>query len=244
VRLAVGGAAPEPLWPIFEKRFDLRILEIYGLTETATFCLGSPPDDVRVGKLGLPTSWSEVRVVRSDGREAAVGEPGEIVVRSKRPDVLFSGYFKNNAATQAAMTNGWFHSGDRGRRDPDGYFVYLDRLKDSIRRRGENISSYEVEQIVNSHPSVAETAAIGVASPLGEEDVMIVVVLKPGSGEPDPAELVAFCGERMAAFMVPRYVRYVDQLPKTATERVQKYVLREAGTNGSWDREAMTTDVS
>jgi crotonobetaine/carnitine-CoA ligase len=184
-----------------------------------------------------------VRVVRSDGSEAADGEPGEIVIRSKRPGVLFQGYFKNDAATQAAVHNGWFHSGDRGRRDPDGYFVYLDRLKDSIRRRGENISSYEVEQIVNSHPSVAESAAIGVASPLGEEDVMIVVVLKPGSGDLDPAELVAFCGERMAPFMVPRYVRYVDQLPKTATERVQKYVLRGAGTNGSWDREAMSTDA-
>ncbi|MTD53246.1 ATP-dependent acyl-CoA ligase [Amycolatopsis pithecellobii] len=239
VRLAVGGAAPEPLWPAFEKRFGLRILEIYGLTETATFCLGNPPDDIRVGKLGLPTSWAEVRVVRSDGTEAADGEPGEIVIRSKRPHILFRGYFKDSAATEAAMNDGWFRSGDRGRRDPDGYFVYLDRLKDSIRRRGENISSYEVEQVVNSHPAVAESAAIGVPSPLGEEDVMIVIVLKPGSGELDPAELVAFCGEHMAPFMVPRYVRYVDQLPKTATERVQKYVLREVGIEGSWDREAM-----
>ncbi|MEV7042742.1 ATP-dependent acyl-CoA ligase [Amycolatopsis sp. NPDC051061] len=244
VRLAVGGAAPEALWPAFEKRFGLRLLEIYGLTETATFCLGSPPDDIRVGKLGLPTSWSEVRVLRSDGTEAADGEPGEIVIRSKRPDVLFHGYFKNSAATQAAMTLGWFHSGDRGRRDPDGYFVYLDRLKDSIRRRGENISSYEVEQIVNAHPSVAECAAIGVPSPLGEEDVLIVAVPKPGADHLDPAQLVAFCGERMAPFMVPRYVRYVDQLPKTATERVQKYVLRGVGTAGSWDREALNTDIA
>jgi crotonobetaine/carnitine-CoA ligase len=243
VRLAVGGAAPERLWPVFEKRFGLQILEIYGLTETATFCLGSPPGDIRVGKLGRPTCWSEVRVVRSDGTEAADGEPGESMIRSKRPDVLFHGYFRDSAATHASMTDGWFHSGDRGRRDPDGYFVYLDRLKDSIRRRGENISSYEVEQIVSSHPSIAESAAIGVPSPLGEEEVMIVIVMKPGTRGLDPAELVGFCGERMAPFMVPRYVRYVDQLPKTATERVQKYILREVGTEGSWDREAMAADV-
>lgn len=236
VRLTVGGAAPAEIWEAFERRFGLSILEIYGLTETATFCLGSPPDDIRVGKLGKPVGWSEVRIERADGDEAPDGEPGEIAIRSKRPHTLFLGYYKNEEATAKAMAGGWFHSGDRGRRDADGYFVFIDRLKDSIRRRGENISSYEIERIVNSHPLVAESAAVGVPSELGEEEVMIVVV--PNGGAPDFTELVEFCRERMAEFMVPRYVRISTELPKTATQRVQKFKLRELGVEDAWDRAA------
>lgn len=237
VRLAVGGAAPAELWEDFERRFDLSILEIYGLTETATFCLGSPPGKARVGKLGVPVSWAEVEVHRADGSVADPAEPGEIVIRSKRPDVLFKGYDKNPEATASSLERGWFHSGDRGRRDQDGYFVFIDRLKDTIRRRGENISSYEVERIVNSHPTVAESAAVGVPSELGEDEVMIVVVANDDDGF-DPGELVAFCAERMANFMVPRYVRVREALPKTATQRVQKFELRAEGFDGAWDRQA------
>jgi crotonobetaine/carnitine-CoA ligase len=233
-RLAVGGAAPAELWRTFEERFDLAILEIYGLTETATFCLGSPPDDIRPGTLGLPLGWSEVRVVDESGAETAQGEPGEIAIRARRPDILFKGYYKNDEATDAAMADGWFRSGDRGKREDDGYFVFIDRLKDSIRRRGENISSYEVERIVNSHPAVAESAAVGVPSELGEDEVMVhVVTVGP---DLDPAGLVEFCEARMARFMVPRYVRIRDSLPKTATERVRKFALRDEGSAGAWDR--------
>lgn len=238
VRLTVGGAAPAEIWEAFERRFGLSILEIYGLTETATFCLGSPPDDIRVGKLGKPVGWSEVRIERGDGEEAPDGEPGEIAIRSKRPHTLFLGYYKNQEATDEAMAGGWFHSGDRGRRDADGYFVFIDRLTDSIRRRGENISSYQIERIVNSHPLVAESAAVGVPSELGEEEVLVVVVAK-GDGL-DNEELVAFCTERMADFMVPRYIRLETELPKTATQRVQKFKLREQGVENAWDRAAQT----
>ncbi len=238
VRLTVGGAAPAEIWEAFEQRFGLSILEIYGLTETATFCLGSPPTDVRVGKLGKPVSWSEVRIERADASEAPDGEPGEIVIRSKRPHTLFLGYYKNEEATEKAMDGGWFHSGDRGRCGPDGYFMFIDRLKDSIRRRGENISSYEIERIVNSHPLVAESAAVGVPSELGEEEVMIVVV--PNGDGLEHAELVEFCRERMADFMVPRYVRFNEELPKTATQRVQKFKLRDDGVEDAWDRAAQT----
>jgi crotonobetaine/carnitine-CoA ligase len=238
VRLTVGGAAPAEIWRAFEQRFGLSILEIYGLTETATFCLGSPPDDIRVGKLGKPVSWSEVRIEDEGGADASDGEPGEITIRSKRDHTLFLGYYKNEEATEKAMTGGWFHSGDRGRRDRDGYFVFIDRLKDSIRRRGENISSYEIERIVNAHPLVAESAAVGVPSELGEEEVMVVVV--PKADGLDCSELVEFCRERMAEFMVPRYVQVDSELPKTATQRVQKYQLRERGPAQAWDRLAQT----
>jgi crotonobetaine/carnitine-CoA ligase len=216
------------------------VLEIYGLTETATFCLGSPPGDIRVGKIGKPVSWSEVRVEREDGGDAGAGEAGEIVVRSKRPHTLFLGYYKREDATAEAMRAGWFHTGDRGTRDADGYFAFVDRLKDSIRRRGENISSFEIEKVLNSHPAIAESAAVGVPSELGEEEVKVIVVPRTGE-EIDPNELAAFCSEQMAAFMVPRYIEFRAALPKTATERVQKFELRAEGIGAAWDRLAGAT---
>jgi crotonobetaine/carnitine-CoA ligase len=234
-RLAIGGAAPASLWRDFERRFGLRILEIYGLTETATVCLGNPPDDVRVGRVGMPVSWAEVRVEDGEGVEAPPDAPGEIVVRARRPDTLFLGYYRREEATAEAMRGGWFHTGDRGVRDADGYFTFLDRLKDCIRRRGENISSYEVERTLNEHPAVAESAAVGVPSDLGEEEVKAYVVLRPGA-ELAPAELIEFCSVRMADFMVPRYVELREELPKTATQRVQKFALRAEGIGGAWDR--------
>ena len=243
IRLAIGGAAPKELWPQFEQRFGLTILEIYGLTETATYCMGNPPDDIRVGTIGRPVSWADVRIHRSDGSEADVGEPGEIVIRAKKPKILFKGYYKREDATAESMTGGWFHSGDRGVRRDDGYLIFVDRLKDSIRRRGENISSYEVERVMNSHPAVVESAAIGVPSELGEEDVMIVVVPRDAQ-RPDPVELIAFCAERMASFMVPRYVKFRSALPKTATQRVQKYQLREEGVASAWDSTPVESPVA
>jgi len=240
VRLTVGGAAPAELWRDFESRFGLEILEIYGLTESATFCCGSPPDAIVPGRIGKAVGWSEVKVVDPDDEELPADEPGEIVVRSKVPDTMFQGYYKNEEATAEAMKGGWFHTGDRGLRDADGYFAFIDRLKDSIRRRGENISSYEVERVVNSHPAVAESAAYGVPSDLGEDEVMVTVIAK---GELDEADLVAFCAERMAKFMVPRYVRVQDALPKTATQRVQKFELRKLGTEGAWDSLASAEQI-
>ncbi|MGE4426804.1 MAG: AMP-binding protein [Solirubrobacteraceae bacterium] len=242
IRVAVGGAAPKELWRDFERRFGLEILEVYGLTETACFCLGSPPDAIKPGKLGKAVSWAEVDVQRDDGTTTDDGEPGEIVVRPrpKQEDTLFRGYLKNDEATAKAMRDGWFLTGDRGRRDDDGYLVFLDRLKDVIRRRGENISSYEVERAANLHDDVAESAAVGVPSELGEEDVMIVVVPRDGATI-DPAGIRAHCAEQLAAFMVPRYVLVRDALPKTATQRVQKFELRKTGHADAWDAEAVGT---
>jgi carnitine-CoA ligase len=236
LRLAIGGAAPADVWRQFERRFDLTVLEVYGLTESATFALANPPEDIRVGKIGKETSWSKVKIVGPDGSTMPDGQPGEIAIRSTRPAAMFMGYYKNDDATNRAMHGDWFHSGDRGRRDPDGYFVFIDRLKDSIRRRGENISSFEIERIVNAHPLVTESAVVGVPSELGEEEVMVVVV--PNEAGIDCAELVEFCRQRMADFMVPRYVRLVEELPKTATQRIEKYILRQAGLRDAWDRHA------
>ncbi|MSW96266.1 MAG: AMP-binding protein, partial [Actinobacteria bacterium] len=237
VRITAGSAAPAQLWREFEQRFGIQLVEIYGLTETAGVCLASPPDDVRIGRCGIPVSWAQVEIQREDGTTCDPGEPGEFVCRTDQANTMFLGYFKNPEATEGALRDGWFHSGDRGRRDEDGYFEFIDRLKDCIRRRGENISSYEIERTVNAHPHVAETAAVGVPSELGEEEVMVVVVPREGHAL-DPEDLIAHCAERMAAFMVPRYVRIVESLPKTPTEKIQKFELREQGAAGAWERPA------
>jgi crotonobetaine/carnitine-CoA ligase len=147
------------------------------------------------------------------------------------------GYFKMPEQTAEAMRGGWFHTGDLGAADTDGYLYFVDRIKQSIRRRGENISSWEVEKIVNAHPRVLESAAVGVPAELGEEEVKVCIVARPGEAI-DPLDIVRWCEDRMAYFMVPRYVELRDTLPKTATERVEKYKLRQEGIGNVWDREA------
>ena len=147
-------------------------------------------------------------------------------------------YFRMPEKTVEAWRDLWFRTGDYLRRDADGFYYFVDRKKDALRRRGENISSFEVERGVNAHPEVLESAAVAVSSELGEDEVMVCVVLRPGATL-TPAELIAHCEARMAYFMVPRYLRFLPALPKTPTERVQKYLLRGAGvTADTWDRGA------
>ena len=153
------------------------------------------------------------------------------------PHIMVEEYVAAPEATVVAFRNLWFHTGDRGKMDEEGWFYYLDRIKDSIRRRGENISSWEVEQVLNDHDAIEETAVVGVPSDLTEEEVLAVVKLKDGRQLP-PEQLLDFCQERLPHFAVPRYVRYVAELPKTHAQRIQKYVLREQGvTADTWDRE-------
>jgi crotonobetaine/carnitine-CoA ligase len=227
-RLTACAATPKDVWLQFEERFGVRIVEGYGLTETAGFCVANPLDAPRVGSIGRPMSWVEART-----------DAGEIVLRPRGEHLFMEGYYRMPEATAEALRGGWFHSGDAGTiDDADGYLYFVDRIKQSIRRRGENVSSWEVEKVVNAHPAVLESAAVGHPSPLGEEDVRIVVVPRPGEAV-DPLELVRWCAERMAYFMVPRYVEVRAALPKTATERVEKYKLKEEGlAPGAWDAEA------
>jgi crotonobetaine/carnitine-CoA ligase len=173
-------------------------------------------------------------------RVVGPGEPGEIVVRPKQPYVITTGYYGSPDATAHCFRNMWFHTGDRAWRDDDGYFYFLDRMKDAIRRRGENISAFDLECEINLHPAVLESAAIGVPSELEDEDVKLAVVLRPGA-RLDAAELVAYCEERLPRSMVPRYIEFIDVLPRTPTDKVAKYRLRAEGDHGitptTWDRE-------
>ena len=167
------------------------------------------------------------------------GQTGEILVRSTLPWLYAQGYYSMPEATAASWRNLWFHTGDRGYLDADGYLYFVDRKKDAIRRRGENVSSFEVEQIILMCPQVLEVAAFAVASEHSEDEVMVSVVLRDGQRFSE-LELTRHCTENMAYFMVPRYIEFVAELPKTMTEKVEKFKLRanaERRLAALWDRE-------
>jgi len=235
LRYVVAAPVPEDLHRPLEERWGVRIVEGYGLTETGTMACINPPSDTRSGTIGLPLAHNELRIVDDAGADVGNDVPGQILTRSRIPGAYMLSYFKNPEATAEAMADGWFHTGDIGRRRPDGYYVFVDRGKDTIRRRGENISSFLVEKAVLGHGEVAEVAAIGVPSELSEEDVKIVVVRRPGSDLTEK-DLAEWCDERLGDFMRPRYVEFRDALPRTETGRVQKYLLRGEGVGAAWDR--------
>jgi crotonobetaine/carnitine-CoA ligase len=225
--------------PLLE-RFGVRSAETYTSTEVG-IATGSPYGQWRLGSMGQAHSERfDVAVVDEDDREVPAGEPGELVVRPKQPFVITTGYYGMPEATARAFRNMWFHTGDRAWRDDDGYFYFLDRIADAIRRRGENISAFDIECEVNLHPDIVESAAFGVPSELGEEDVKLAVVRAPGSDLTAP-ELAAYCAARLPSFMVPRYIEFVGELPRTPTDKVAKHELRARGdqgiTPGTWDRE-------
>ncbi len=240
VRLAWGVPMPE-FAEAFEKRFDLKLVEVYGLTDAGVGVFQPLDEPRRPGACGKPVSSYDYRIFDDDDRELPTGEIGEIVIRPNEPGIMMNEYLKMPAETLATMRNLWLHSGDLGFFDEAGYLHFVQRKKDAIRRRGENISAFEIEEIVTLHPSVLESAAIGVPSELSEEEVMVWLVLRPGCSMSEP-ELITHCESRMAAYMVPRYVQIVEALPKTPTEKVEKYKLVERGvTAATWDREAVGT---
>jgi crotonobetaine/carnitine-CoA ligase len=221
----------------FRARFGIGPIDGYGSTET-NFVIGDRLADQKPGCMGRIRPGFDGRVVDDEDNEVPPGVPGELVVRADMPFAMATGYFELAPATVAAWRNLWLHTGDRVTRDADGYFTFMDRIKDAIRRRGENISAYEVEQVLLSHPAVAYAAVFPVRSELTEDEVMTAVVLKDGFALA-PAELLDFCKPRMSYFSVPRYVLFADSLPMTENGKVQKYRLREAGvTPATWDREA------
>jgi crotonobetaine/carnitine-CoA ligase len=185
----------------------------------------------------------ECRIVDAHDEPLPPNTPGELIVRSDEPWVLMAGYWRMPEKTAEAWRNGWFHTGDICSYDSNGEFYFIDRAKDAIRRRGENISSMEVEVVVVEHPEVVECAAFGVPAEFGEEEVKIAVVVTD-AGAFDPAELIDFLVPRLPRFMVPRYIEVVDALPRTSTEKIQKQSLRDAGiTESTWDRETAGVKV-
>lgn len=223
--------------PAFAARFGVTVYTNYNSSESSNPLVSGPNPD-EPGLCGRPREGIEARLVDDQDVEVPDGEAGELVLRSDLPWAMTPGYSGDPEATARAWRNGWFHTGDLFRRDARGNFFFADRKKDAIRRRGENISSFEVEAELMAHPAVREAAVVGVASEFGEDEVLAVVAPRPGSGI-DCAELLAFLRPRMAHFMLPRYIRVLDELPKTPTHKVQKFVLRSQGcAPGTWDRDA------
>jgi crotonobetaine/carnitine-CoA ligase len=232
----------------FKERFGgVRVSTFFGSTEQGPAIFMRDASSAlwkSCGRLREGFPGYEVRVVDEHDYEVGPGEVGEVIVRSSEPWTMSTGYFEMPEKTAEAWRNGWYHTGDAFMYDEDGNYYFVDRAKDCIRRRGENISSFEVEFEVNAHPAVSESAAIGVPSDVTEEEVKVVVVCKPGA-ELTPEELMEFLIPRMPRFMVPRYVEFVDDLPKTeATLRVKKYQLRENALNEkTWDRQLANVEV-
>jgi carnitine-CoA ligase len=238
VRTALTAGTTRAVWPEFERRFGLSIVELYGMTECGCTTLMNPPDRIRVGSVGTPLGFVDADVVDDDDRPVPPNTRGELVVRPRAPFTMFSGYLNKPEKTVEAWRNLWFHTGDYVTRDEDGYYYFVDRKKDVIRRRGENLAPYDVETILNRHPAVFESVVVGVPSPLGEEDVKAFVQLKP-SVYVEPKELFEFCVEHLPFFMVPKYLEFIDEIPKTANQKAQRYVLRARKGGLEHDRDKL-----
>jgi crotonobetaine/carnitine-CoA ligase len=220
LRTAVGGGATAGQIEAFERRFGIEVLESYAMTECIALTFNTRAHRRR-GSIGRPVPGYEVAIVGENGERLPGGTVGEIAVWAQEPCALFTRYVGDPDATAWALRGGWFHTGDLGREDGDGYFYFCGRMKDAIRVGGENVSAQELEAIADSHPAVAASAAVAVPAELGEDDILLYVEPK-AQGLLTAEELFEFLGTRAAKFMVPRYIRFIDRLPRTATERVQK----------------------
>jgi crotonobetaine/carnitine-CoA ligase len=211
----------------FERTFGVAVHTCFNMSELSIPIRTDGPNRVDDTSCGRARDGYRLRIVDEHDREVPNGTVGELVVRADEPWSLMAGYWRMPEQTVHAWRNLWFHTGDAFRRDDDGNFFFVDRIKDAIRRRGENVSSVEVEHVVNDHPAVLECAVVGLPAEDGEQEVLAAVVPRPGIGV-DPADLVAFCARHLPRFMVPRYVDVVDDLPKTPTGKIQKDHLRTA----------------
>jgi crotonobetaine/carnitine-CoA ligase len=242
LRIALSAAAPKTIWTEFERRFNVKIVELYSQTEGGFMINTDAKQAGKVGSMGKPSATFDMKVVDNHDNELPPGKVGELIYKPAGGAPLTE-YYKNPGATAEKTKGGWIHSGDLAYQDEDGYFFFVDRKSDFMRRRGENISSFEVEKIINGHPKVLESAAYAIPSELGEDEVMVAVVLRPGE-QLDPQELMQYCETHMAYFMIPRYVRFVDAFPKTGTERTMKYQLKDDGvTPETWDRDAAGYEI-
>jgi len=245
VRNILSAACPKELWIAFEKRFGIKIIEFYAASDGGGFMLTTQgQEDVPVGSMGKPLMAIVADIMDDDGNLLESEEVGELVFLVKETEIKQREvkYYKDDNASKNLIREGkdgqnWFHTGDLAYKDKEGWFFFVDRKKDSIRRRGENIASYSIEKIINLNNKILESAAYGIKSELGEDEVMVAIVLKPGETM-TPEELLDFCQGKMANFMIPRYIDFVDKLPKNEVHRILKRILKERGiTESTYDRE-------
>lgn len=227
LRIATGAPIPEEAYPFFEDECGIRLVEVYGLTESVavTWCT---PDRRRRGSAGPSGSVFDVGVVDVDGLPVPPGHTGEIVFRPLGPDLVTLGYWRNQDATVAAFRDLWFHTGDLGRFDDDGFLWFVGRQKDMIRRRGENVSAFEVESSMAQMPGLLECAALSVPGDLGGEEEILLLVVASSDTYLDPSEVVRFARAHLARFAVPRWVGIVNELPHTPSGKLAKHAIERA----------------
>lgn len=231
VRIAWGAAAPTQSWQAFENRFGLTIREGYGITEAGNFTTLS--HDGPVGSIGKAVDEFEVFIAGEDGKQLPDGEVGELVMRPKMPGITMKEYFGKPDKTAEVLRDGCVFSGDLGYRDASGYFYFSGRKKDALRRRGENVSAWEVERVINAHPAVEESAVIGVASQMGEQDIKAFIRAAPEQTV-DPAQIYDWCQKHLAYYQLPRFIEIVEDFPRGPTQRIRKTEL-PATAEAGWD---------
>jgi crotonobetaine/carnitine-CoA ligase len=242
LRVVLGQPAPAAIAEAFRRRFGIeRVLEYYGMTEIGIVTM-TPWDGARPGSCGVAVAdWYELRIADPETDEPLPpGRVGELLVRPRIPFAFNQGYWRMPDRTLEALRNVWYHTGDALRRDADGYYYFVDRMRDVIRRRAENIAPYDLERVVAEHPDVAECAAVAVPSDLpgGEDEVKLALVLREGAAL-DPEAFLGWCEARLPYFAVPRFLEVLPALPRTPSNKVQKYLLRQpAVTPATWDRVA------
>jgi crotonobetaine/carnitine-CoA ligase len=242
-RVMMCVPVPPDIHRKFEERFGVRLVVAYGLSEAVPVLVSSWDDPPPPGSAGKANPLFDVKLFDDEEREVPVGEVGEIACRPLEPHVMFEGYYENPAATVSVWRNMWFHTGDLGRMDEQGFIYFLDRKKDYLRRRGENISSFEVEQTIMAHPAIAEAAVHAVPSEFAEDDVKACILLKD-SAEVGYREIMDHCVQNIPYFAVPRYIEILDDFPRNPAGKVLKYVLRERGvTEATWDQEAENYEI-
>jgi crotonobetaine/carnitine-CoA ligase len=220
-------AIPDEKWDEFESRFNVKLCDLWGMTETLAATTLNPIDGVmKRNCIGMARLGNEMKVVDDQGKEVPPGTVGEIVVHGVPGRTLMKGYYNNPEATKETMQDGWLYTGDNAYMDEDGYFHFLDRKKDMIKRGGENVAATEVEYVISLHPKVKENTVIGVPDPIRDEAVMALVILNEGE-QCDPQEIIDWCAERLAKFKVPSFVNFKESFPKTSIGKIQKNILRK-----------------
>ncbi len=226
VRVILSAACPSDMWEPFEQRFGITIFEGYGAVDgggKGLMNLGTAPP----GSLGKPPSMKSIRIVDEHGHDVQDHEPGELLFAIKNKKSLVE-YYKNPEASEKKSKDGWLHTGDIVKRDSKGYFYFVGRNTESMRKGGENVSAYEVEHVIMQHSAVEDVAVYAVPSELGEDEIMAAI--KPVNGSnPDPREIRSFLSDKLARYAIPRFIRYVEEFPKTNTHRIIKKSLEDQG---------------
>jgi len=234
VRAAWGGGCPTQIWDEMERRFGLGMRDSFGMTETSALNIVNLGGVA--GALGKPLPYFEARVLDDDGSPTPPDQVGELFIRGKVPGLITAGYFRNPETTAETIEDGWLKTGDLVSVDREGIYRFFSRKKDCVRRRGENVSPWDVERVINDHPDVEECSLVGVRNEFDDEDLKIIIKAAPGR-DIDPREFHDWCSARMPRFQVPRFVEFTAEFPKTSTQRIRKHELSRA-TAGCWDADS------